>query len=151
MSCWRLKSKGHIVLEDLQQEGKRLVCTHACLGVLTKPFFSGMHDLVVSPMDNASEGIHNFPIEQKIQADQVSLAHVPLLVVKAGVARGDRLERVIEIPSQLGQRQCVPVEPTSSDVLDCHGVRILLFLMQVYEHRDHARRNLICTLRQPPK
>lgn len=137
---------------ELQQKGRRLVFTHASLGVLTKPFLPGMHEYEFSPVDNASKGIDNFPIEQQIQADQVSLAHVALLVVKAGIAGGDGLEQVIEVPSQLGQRQCVPVEPTSPNVLDCHGVRILLFLTQVYEHIEiNARQNPTSKLRQPPK
>lgn len=62
------------------------------------------------PMDNASQGVHNLSIEQQIKTDQVSLAQLALLIVKAGVARGDRLQRVVEVAPKLSQWQHIPAK-----------------------------------------
>lgn len=55
-------------------------------------------------MHNACQSIHRLSIEQQVQTDQVCLAQLARLVVKAGVARGDGLEGVVEVPSELCQR-----------------------------------------------
>ena len=62
-------------------------------------------------MHNACKSIYGFPIQQQVQADQVRLALLPSLVVEAGVARGDGLEGVVEVASQLCQRQGVSAGP----------------------------------------
>jgi hypothetical protein len=61
-----------------------------------------------TPVNNARQRIHNLSIQQEIQSDEVSLAQLALLIVEAGVAGGDGLQRVIEVSAQLCQRQRVP-------------------------------------------
>ena len=65
-------------------------------------------------MHNACQGVHGLPIQQKVQADQVCLALLSSLVVEAGVARGDGLEGVVEVASELCQRQSVSAGPAAS-------------------------------------
>ena len=71
---------------------------------------------MVTPVDNACESIDGLSIQQQVQSDQVRLALLARLVVKAGVARGDGLQGVVEVAPELRQRQSVSAECASSSV-----------------------------------
>ena len=69
-------------------------------------------------MHNTCESIHRLPVEQQVQADQVGLAQLARLVVEAGIARGDGLEGIVEVATELCQRQGVPARSFSIQISD---------------------------------
>ncbi len=78
-------------------------------------------------MHNACQSIYGFPVQQQVQADQVGLALLPSLVVEAGVARGDGLQGVVEVASQLCQGQSVSAGQAFALSAEAKGQEALVY------------------------